>query len=99
MFINALKKAAKELGISPAELLRRTSERQAIDFYRDYTPEEKKKHKEEVDLSRKRRKHKEELELSRKRRKSMDEYYKRYGSSEALYSSRPCILSKRDRRS
>ncbi len=86
MFINALKKAAKELGISPQELLRRTSERQAKDFYKDYTPEEKKKHKEEV-------------ELFKQRRKSMDEYYKQFGSSEALYSARPCILSKKDRKS
>ena len=92
MFLNAMKKAAKRLGISPAEMMRRhyypfkTYEEWEKNFYKDYTPEEKKKHKEEVDLF-------------KKRRKSMDEYYKQYGSSEALYSARPCILSKKDRRS
>ena len=85
MWINALKKAAAEKGLTPKELIDQINQVR-IQKEQNMTAEEKLEREKSI------------LEI-KKRNKALEEYSKSLGnSSSSIYNSRPCILSKKDRR-
>ena len=85
MWINALKKAAAAKGLTPKELIDQINQAR-IQKEKNMTSEEKLEREKSV------------LEFKR-RRKALEDYSKSLGnSSSSIYNSRPCILSKKDRR-
>ena len=85
MWINALKKAAAAKGLTPKELIDQINQVR-IEKEQNMTAEEKLEREKSI------------LEI-KKRKKELEEYSKSLGnSSSSIYNSRPCILSKKDRR-
>ena len=85
MWINALKKAAAAKGLTPKELIDQINQVR-IQKEQNMTAEEKLEREKSI------------LEI-KKRKKALEEYSKSLGnSSSSIYNSRPCILSKKDRR-